>query len=938
MKKHIYYILGLASTLASCSDDMVESATFLEGTEKTPIVVATNLTTSSSVTRAVDEDFETNDLLNAYIKHVTVTDANTSPLVYSADVTGTGVGPRLANFKVSALTADHKNIADNWRDHTTTSTLQVTDAVGLYWDDFSNSASADTDLRTDKHALMVYYGYGYNGGTASTALTEATGVLGWTVATDQTSGFKTLDLLYAGQQTPVAYTHGSNNTIDGRDCVLTIPYTHAMSKVTVEVICDEGFSTTVDNFASTTLALKNVNTICTVTGPTKAISGFSTPADIAMQHISNTGDDKFIHQSYSALIAPTVIKNGMVLAKITNVDGNDYEINLSDAMLTKDKDGNSTYAWSTQLAAYNATSVTPDATAAYTTANGGLTKPGVHYMLTVTIKKQQIKVEATIQDWTAVSATGIGEILFDNDITDKTGDIAEALKAKGFDLFKSTSTTFGTKATTVSWTDPEWTYNPKIYWQSSSDAEYFRALSGADADNAATTDVNESLAMAQGKDVLWGTTAEHSGTDVNGNAYNYAKGAQIDPRTGNVPLEFEHAMSKISVVLKTSADADGVDLNGAKIDIINIYNEGKIDINTGDISALELDLTSPAIYTLSGTATKNSENNNYELLNQIVIPQSLVVDKGGDARDATPTFYQSGELTLIYNDGTSLPSGGGSGTYYQTSELTKVPVDLYDETEANTHNAGLTGARSEGYEEKYTAEEAIAYNAALDGAVKEGDPKPSPGNYTADEAAAYNATLPGAVKEGDTKPNPEEGTYTADEAIEYNAALPGAVKEGDPKPSPGNYSATEAAEYNEDLTGAVHAGDVKKTYTADDANAYNATLPGAVHTGDVQVPEHYVLPDDKTPSDTSLVPHNPGDLKSAGNKIMLYVTLADGTRYSIELSKCKVKDTETYVTEWKRGEHYTYEITLSKEEIIFRALVKDWVEKTGSGNATLDWD
>lgn len=935
MRYTLLYIITAVALLTSCSDGVVERLEFLEGTEKSPITVVTNLQTATPVTRAVDGKFETNDLLNAYIKHVTVTNAAADPLVWAADVTGTGVGPRLANFKVKALTQGHEDDADNWRDPSATSILTVTDAQGLYWDDFSNSVDVDHDLRTSGHALMVHYGYGYNGGTASTALAEATGVLGWTVATDQTSGFKTSDLLYAGQQAPVAYAHGTNNTIDGRDRVLTVPYTHAMSKVTIEVICDEGFDTDqAKNFGSAAVKLYQAGTVTTVTGPTKAVAKGTTPADINMQKLTPTDET---HCSFTGLMAPTLVKENEVFATITGIDGNDYKITLTDAAIdAKDVETGQTLinAWSTQLAAYDATTVAPGATAQYTQANGGLTKPGVHYMLTVTIKKQQIKVQATIQDWAAVSAEGIGQILFDNDVTDKTGDIADALKTNGFDLYKSTTTDFGAKATTVSWNSTEWTYTPKIYWQNKDDKEYFRALSGAVADNGATDAVNESLAMTQGRDVLWGTTAEHSGKDVNNNDYNYAKSAAINPRTGKVPLEFKHAMSKISVNLKSSGD-NAVNLSGAKISIINTYNEGKIDINTGDISDFNLNLAPPAVYTLEGDVVYNSVEDKYQLLNQIVIPQSLVNDKDDNARETTPTFYQSAELTKIYNDGTSLPAGGGEGTYYLTTDLTFVPASYYDAESANTHNAGLTGARPAGYEEKYTDEEALAYNAELDGAVKEGDPKPSPGNYTADEAREYNATLPGAVKEGDAKP--EDGIYTAEEAATHNAGLPGAVNEGDAKPSPGNYTADEAAAYNAGLTGAVSTSTTKKTYTADDANAYNATLDGAVKAGDVNVPAHYVLPEDKTPSNTDKVSHTPGELKSAGNKIMMYITLTDGTRYSIELSKCK-DSSDNLVTEWVRGDHYTYEITLGKEEIIFRAIVKDWVEKTGSGNATLDWD
>lgn len=878
MRYTLLYIITAVALLTSCSDDVVERLEYLEGTEKTPVTVVTNLQTATPVTRAVDGKFETNDLLNAYIKHVTVADADANPLVWNADVTGTGVGPRLANFKVSALTQDHEDDADNWTNHSATSTLQVTDAAGLYWDDFSNSVDADHDLRTSGHALMVYYGYGYNGspaygedGSSITAdLNQADGTIGWKVATDQTSGFKTSDLLYAGQQVPVAYAHGANNTIIGRDRVLTVPYTHAMSKVTIEVICDEGFDADqAKNFGSAAVKLYQAGTVTTVTGPTKAVAKGTTPADINMQKLTPT-DAR--HCSFTGLMAPTLVKENAVFATIEGIDGNDYKINLTNAAIdAKDVETGQTLinAWSTQLAAYDAASVTPDAAKAYTQANGGLTKPGVHYMLTVTIKKQQIKVEATIQDWKAVSATGIGQILFDNDVTDKTGDITDALKTNGFDLYKSTTTTFGTKATTVSWSNPEWTYSPKIYWQNKDDKEYFRALSGAIADDPATNDDNESLAMSQGRDVLWGTTAEHSGKDVNNNDYHYEKGAQIDPRTGKVPLEFEHAMSKISVNLLTSGD-NAVDLSGATISIINTYNEGKIDINTGDISDFNLNLTSPpAVYTLNETV-----NGEYKLLDQIVIPQSLVNDKDGNTRGTTPTFYQSAELTKIYSDGTSIDNGG-SGTYYLTSTLD--PVN-YEASELTEIYADGTSIDDTGSAETYVTStlDFVAAQAAI--------------KYTEAEAAEENAKHLTADSEGHL---PTDDGYNTT----YDPGYTPVTTETDRLPAvPEHY--------------AVNANSKKATTSTFKCYKTNGSSES----------------------------HTPGELKSAGNKIMMYITLQDGTRYSIELSKCKVKNTETLVTEWVRGEHYTYEITLGKEEIIFRAIVKDWVEKTGSGNATLDWD
>ena len=78
---------------------------------------------------------------------------------------------------------------------------------------------------------------------------------------------------------------------------------------------------------------------------------------------------------------------------------------------------------------------------------------------------------------------------------------------------------------------------------------------------------------------------------------------------------------------------------------------------------------------------------------------------------------------------------------------------------------------------------------------------------------------------------------------------------------------------------------------------------------------------------------------------VLHITLKDGTTYSLNLDDCVTtttsesgESTTTPVTAWERGKSYTYTISLSKEKITFRALIKAWEETTGSGNATLDWD
>lgn len=83
--------------------------------------------------------------------------------------------------------------------------------------------------------------------------------------------------------------------------------------------------------------------------------------------------------------------------------------------------------------------------------------------------------------------------------------------------------------------------------------------------------------------------------------------------------------------------------------------------------------------------------------------------------------------------------------------------------------------------------------------------------------------------------------------------------------------------------------------------------------------------------ETIMVPQNIADASR------LVITLKDGTTYSVQLNLCE-DENQQVITNWLGGNKYNYTITLKKEEIQFRALVKDWKEESGSGNATLDWD
>lgn len=610
MRRNLIYIIPLISTLLSCSDEVVEKGTeYLNGSEKTPLAISVTAPITKSTTRAFNGEFEANDELKAYVRHVkNGTTVGTYDLV-----TGTGVGPTMAKLTITTLNNSKKDEANNYNNSTASSLTAVVDGTTtpLYWDDFSNSSSDATDLRTSDHYLQSYYGYCYNGKTgitenetdqtSGTWLKPSTGVLtGWTVATNQTEGFKTSDLLWSKTQDPVAYAHGDNNTITGRDRVLTIPYTHAMSKVTIEVICKDGFNKSAadifnSNTAPSSVVLQGMNTVATVTAPTQEIvanSGTNNAnvKSITMKKGSATGaaTDSEKKCTFEAIIVPTAMTDGKLLATINDVDGNKYDINLTTAILTSVPVGSSK-SWKSELTSDN------------------VTKPGINYMLTVTIKKQEIKVEAKIADWEQVNAESTAEIKFTTDIKDYVYDpemypnTITFANGETIDLYKNTGTSFTSRSSKATYTaevkDTDenvttpayWTCAPVLYWDKEGDKEYFRAIFPSSETARTITGNAFTITAGEGStyDVLWGTTAKHQTTNIAGTAGSeYDEGAAIDPRTKEVPLIFYHKTSKVKVVLKTpETDAEGkVTITDAKIQFTNLVTSANVDMDKGGLT------------------------------------------------------------------------------------------------------------------------------------------------------------------------------------------------------------------------------------------------------------------------------------------------------------------------------------------------------------------
>lgn len=620
-------LASIAAVAASCSDDTLPGTNPDNG-ERTPLNVAVALSNGTPLSRAEGKTFAAGDSLYAYIRQVQWDGTDKAEYYNTVESKTADQSPSLVLFKVD------NGFTMTYVDGTTKKTSNITPTKPLYWDDFS---TASDPLTADGRHLQSAWGFCYNGGTPTTALDKTNGTIGWTASADFTPNgvLRKNDLLWSKAQKPLKYVRG---TFDGNDHgTLVIPYTHAMSMITIEVVAADGFTT--GNLGSTTATLQAMYESATFSAPNATVSsqaGSQTVKMLAGTEGTNGGKPNKVFQ---ALVIPgkQLTAGNNLLAEIANVDGNNYKIPVTQKIID---------AWREQL-------------------DGGNTlKSGVNYKLTVTVAKQAISVVAQITDWVNIKAAGTGEINFNADVT-SSGVANEATGS--FDLYRGTSTTPEAEgalayATTSTWTTDKWINNPQIYWKDGSTSYYFRALATYDGsslssiNNSSTPeDENARTAAAQGKDLMWATTKEHEGNLEGGGTQHFNAGEAIPPRTGDVPLQFVHAMSKITINLSTSTTgkdettqslddkARAVDFTGAKISISNLCTAGTIAIANGNITPTALSVEAPTSLQQNVTTEIKDKGS----ISEIVIPQSLL-EKTIGGTDNCPI-----KLTITLGDGTT---------------------------------------------------------------------------------------------------------------------------------------------------------------------------------------------------------------------------------------------------------------------------------------------
>jgi hypothetical protein len=576
-----------------------------DSTERLELGFNTSLS-SAVVSRASANQFAANSELLAFVRHVEGASKNNYNDV-DAEL------DRLVTLKVNA-----------------DESVSV-DGTPLYWDDFSKSAESDKDIRATNHGLQSYYGYCYNGGTYK-SFTKSTGELEWTAVTAPTSAtdIQHTDLLWSAAQDMITYSHASVE--NGTTGTLSVPFTHAMSEFTVVLNAEEGYSDKA--FENTSVTLHNMNSVGSFIAPLSTVVG-SEAKDFTMY---SAEDAKVKTRTYIALTVPgTALYTDNLFLTISNAEGNNYTYKLS-------ADNLSATSWGKALAE-------------------GKTLPGNNYKLTLTLNKSGVSAVATLADWVTVEAEGDALIDFTADV--KSHNIANKLtEGNAFNLWMTAATYTATSTRTAEYTANGLTLNSPIYWPNGTDTYYFRAEANYDGEKLTTLgEGDDAKVVNQGQDRVWATTAEHKAPNA---TKTYNAGEAIAPRTGSVPFEFKHVMSKVIINLTTPTAEEGaneastkhVDLTDATLSLSNVYPSGELDIHTGAVTA-------------TGTPQAITATNS---LNEFVVPQ------------ATKGMV----LTVTLKDGTKYTFNLANAKVVKDGKPTTEPISLWEQGNVYTYTINIS--------------------------------------------------------------------------------------------------------------------------------------------------------------------------------------------------------------------------------------------------------
>lgn len=441
----------------------------------------------------------------------------------------------------------------------------------LYWDDYGTADPANT---TGRNTGLTIYGVAVDGFDTAPTVEDNWTSLSWTLDANQTSGWASKDLLT------------SNNIKDGIDGTLKfdevknnsasdlLVFTHAMSKVTVILKADEGFpgySNAPSNAKferNPTVTLLNFNISGTYNVENKTANA-STSSNIQMHLVE--GGASYHTATFDALVFPgnswTQENNATTNILELNADGNIYKVTAEKLF------------------------------AAMTLESHTAITQGYNYVLNIIVKKTKIVVEATIKDWVDVTAESVSPEI--NISANYGQQVSGNAFTKSFDLYRSTNIASGydedastdviNPAATYTYSGSSGSWDKTIFWPNHNTHYFFRGVypQGQTVVKVGEDEVvsvqNKAYSAETAPSDLMIALPRSTGTCV-GHGYEIQTNG-ICATKGIITMNFEYAMSKVEVRLKSTgtASADYVDLSkdGTKVEIVQGYTKGYIKLADG---------------------------------------------------------------------------------------------------------------------------------------------------------------------------------------------------------------------------------------------------------------------------------------------------------------------------------------------------------------------
>ena len=441
----------------------------------------------------------------------------------------------------------------------------------LYWDDYGTADPANTTGRTAGLTILA--------ASAGNKFTSKDDILdpewteySWTLPTDQSSnGWENADLLTSNNilYRTLKFDEVKANNNTANDLLI---FTHAMSKVTVNLTADEGFPLTNGDHCFETdpkVTLLGFTYSGKVNIKEKELSPTTSATANIQCHLTRGGAGQHV-ATFTALVFPGCSFGDDTEIIHLDADGNRYIVTA--AKINEKIDEINSVKKFVQ---------------------------GKDYVFNIIVKKTKIIISATIKDWVQVDSEPVtpeinisadyGQIVSGNPFTKSYDFFRSLTMASGYDADADRSGVNPAATYTYDAMNSTGSWNKTLFWPNHDTHYFFRGV--YPVGQTITTDAqNNEVIEVTNKPYTVGTVPSDLMIALPRSTGNCTHDQAVETygicaTKGTIYMNFEYAMSKVELRLKSGGTLglDYVDLTqrGTEVEIINGYNKGSIMLKDG---------------------------------------------------------------------------------------------------------------------------------------------------------------------------------------------------------------------------------------------------------------------------------------------------------------------------------------------------------------------